>query len=139
MKLIHKKVTEEIYGNTYHILVGSNDDANKWVRRRFKDKTALQFDEDYACLVHLIGHTYLMFFNTNAWNDTTFIEDTIAHECFHATIQGLHIHGVALDVDHQEPHAYYVGWLVREVHALRKKKNKFAIMRLLAPESRSRD
>lgn len=56
--------------------------------------------------------------------------ETLTHECVHAAWRVLELVGVKSDVDNQEPLAYLVGWLSKEV-------NRFMMAHIEARESKN--
>lgn len=122
MKLLAHSFTENVFDNTYHVIVGNEEDAEKWITKKLPGYGP-SIDNSYACALHIDTskkRATVIYFSSEAWKDKKYIHDTIAHEALHATIRSLDIHSIKFDVNNHELYCYTLGWIVREIYKLRK-------------------
>lgn len=120
MKLLKKKFKEAIFENEYIVVIGNEDEAEKYLQKILPEYTP-KIDSTYACALHYSGknRATIIWFSEEAWKDKEYIHDTIAHEALHATTRSLMQHGVKFDEENHEIFCYTLGWIVREIYKMR--------------------
>ena len=123
MKLLTKTFHENVFDNTYHVVIGDEGLAEKWLQKKLPEYHPI-IDNAYACALHYTGkkRATVIFFSKEAWNDKEYCHDNIAHEALHATVRSLSQHKVLFDEENHEVYCYTLGWIVRNIYALKNKK-----------------
>ena len=119
--MISKSLNIPIYGNRLHIAVV--EDFMQDVEQLNKD-----FSNDFTEEDNVLGMTQqrgghtLIIINVGKHkklfkkNYELELFSTISHEALHATNTIFKNKGIRLDMDNDEPQAYFLGWLVKEVY-----------------------
>ncbi len=109
---------DPIYGMAYTLLLGSRDEASRWLTRRVKHAGEVTLDKfEYA-----VAMTWFLEFDDETkrlvlWFPAPFGRENLpalAHEAFHAVSYTMDVVGLPLDEPHDEAYAYYLGWVFRE-------------------------
>ncbi len=109
---------DPIYGMPYTLLLGSREEASRWLMRRVKNDAEVGLEKfEYASAV-----TWFLEFDDETkrlvlWFPAPFDHEhlpSLAHEAFHAVSYTMDAVGLPLDEEHDEAYAYYLGWVFRE-------------------------
>jgi hypothetical protein len=129
-----KSLTVPIYGNHLHIVIIENwdEDIIKVNKKFYNNFTK---NDEVLGLSQQRGQSTLIIINVErhkkiySGNIEIEIIATIAHEAVHACNTIFESKGIRLDVNNDEPQAYFVDYLVKEIYKcyLKHKKNELTI------------
>lgn len=122
MKLKTKTFTEDVFDNTYYVVIGDEEEAEKFLKKKIKGYKGDSIQGAYAIALHIETLTHrgnAIYFSEKAWNDKEYRHDTIAHEALHATIRSLMQHGIKFEEDNHELFCYTLGWIVRNIYKIK--------------------
>lgn len=108
-----KHVYLDLYNQNFLIFIGgTRDEHESSLSEYFGTKIELNTTECEG-LVDVYKNTVLIYLRSG--EKTTFNLGTIAHEADHATSHVFKIRGIEADLDNDEPHAYLIDWIYRQI------------------------
>lgn len=119
---------EELYEMTYLVVIGKDASDSKAILKRTKKFGAnIALDEINRSLDMAYGTTYYVSNKRIVflfWGNPIESVDVIVHECYHAVTGVMSYIGHKIELGHDEPAAYYMGFLFSRILDIsRKAKN----------------
>ncbi len=115
---MHKHTAKEyhvfdlVYRINIVLVVGCRKESSKLIKQVYEVNLDLDIDENAPGYTEMIeGDIYVWL---EKFNDIPDSYSDFVHEMFHAMTYVLDSRGVKFSVHNDEPHAYYLGFLIRE-------------------------